>query len=85
MLSVWSGQCVLGKQPLCNVNVSPNAHSPHLALANDGSWLAIMSFFIQERNKSRYICTNENRVFKLLYLQTFRYSNIYAERYFAMP
>ena len=44
MLSVWSGHCVLGKQALCNVNVSPNAHSPHLALAiaNDGLWLAIM-------------------------------------------
>ena len=54
MLSVWSGHCVLGKQALCNVNVSPNAHSPHLALANDGLWLAIMPFLIQERNKSRY-------------------------------
>ena len=43
MLSVWSGQCVLGKQALCNVNVSPNAHSPHLALANDGLWLAILN------------------------------------------
>ena len=54
MLSVWSGHCVLGKQALCNVNVSPNAHSPHLALANDGLWLAFMPFLIQERNKSRY-------------------------------
>ena len=51
MLSVWSGHCVLAKQALCNVNVS---HSPHLALANDGLWLAIMPFLIQERNKSRY-------------------------------
>ena len=89
MLSVWSGQCVLGKQPLCNVNVSPNAHSPRLALANDGLWLAIMfmSFLIREsKETNRYILMRIEFFVNscIMYLQTFRYSNIYAERYFAL-
>ena len=67
MLSVWSGHCVLGKQALCNVNVSPNAHSPHLALANDGLWLAIMPFLDNSRKKQISIQDS----IKKLYLSSF--------------